>query len=315
LRFEIVILGCGAATPTLRHNPTSQAVNWDGRWFLVDAGEGVQLGIRRHRIPLQKIEGICISHLHGDHVLGLPGLLGSMNLFGRTASLNIYGPIGLEQFVKQALKSTETYVRFQLIFHSNSKDACESILQWGDCTVQSVPVKHRIPAYGYVFDYVPTIRNIKKEAIRTYLLQRSEILTLKAGKDVLRKDGKSIRVDDACMPSKSSLRYAYSGDTTPCDSFIQAARNADVIYHEATFMTALEKTARKTGHSTAFQAGHVAIEAEATHLVIGHLSSRYRDEEAVLEEAKTAFVNSSLAQEGMRIRLNPQTKRTETYLE
>ncbi len=315
MRFEIVILGCGAATPTLRHSPTSQAINWDGRWILVDAGEGVQLGLRKYHIPLQKIEAVCISHMHGDHVLGLPGLLGSMNLFGRTTPLSLYGPADLEKFVRQVLESTETYVRYPLNFHVNSGDACSPILEWRDCKVESVPVRHRIPAFGYVFEYNPTVRNIHKEVILKKKLQRSEILRLKSGKDVTRKSGQTILVKDACLPPKSSLKYVFSGDTAPCDELIDASKYADVLYHEATFMDILKETAKKTGHTTALQAGNIAREAEVSRLVIGHLSSRYRDEQLVLDEATSVFPNSCLAQEGLHFRLNPQTKRTETYLE
>ena len=315
MQFEITILGCGAATPTLRHAPTAQAVNWQGKWVLVDCGEGLQTNLRKYKIPLQKIDLICISHMHGDHVLGLPGLLGSMNLFGRERSLCIAGPSAIKSFVHQALAHTETFVRFPLEFIDCASLDGGPVIEWGDNAIYSFAVKHRVEAYGFKFTHVPSTYKIRKGRIEAHGLGRSEILRLKTGTDVIRKDGTALKVVELCAPLKSAINYAYSGDTRPTKSVTDAARDADVLYHEATFLHDLAATAKSTGHSTAQQAANLALEAGARLLVLGHLSSRYRDEGKVLDEARAIHPNVCLADEGLRIRLAPGERPSVNYLE
>ena len=315
MQFEVTILGCGAATPTLRHGPTAQAINWQGKWILLDCGEGLQTNLRKYKIPVQKIELICISHLHGDHVLGLPGLLGSMNLFGRERPLCIAGPAAIKDFVYQALKLTQTHVRFPIEYASCESAADDTILSWGENVVQCFRVKHRIEAYGFAFTHQPATFKIRKESIASHQLERSEILSLKAGIEVKRASGEVLSVQDHCEALKPSIRYVYSGDTRPCEAVALAAKGADVLYHEATFLNALASTAKTTGHSTAEQAARLASEAAVHLLVLGHLSSRYRDESSVLKEAETIHFNVRLADEGMRIRLAPGKRPMIDYLE
>ncbi len=315
MQFEITILGCGAATPTLRHAPTAQAVNWQGKWILLDCGEGLQTNLRKYKIPLQKIDLICISHMHGDHVLGLPGLLGSMNLFGRERPLYIAGPSALKSYVRQALELTETYVRFPLEFIDCAHLDSDSVLQWGDNVIRSFAVKHRIEAYGFTLVHIPSSHKLYKDSIDQYKLTRSEILSLKAGADVTRADGFVLPVAEHCEPLKPAINYTYSGDTRPAESVAEAARDADVLYHEATFLQELAATAKSTGHSTAQQAAELGNEAGVRLLILGHLSSRYRDEDKVLKEAKAIHPNVRLADEGMRIRLVPGESPSINYLE
>lgn len=315
MQFEVTILGCGAATPTLRHAPTAQAINWHGKWILLDCGEGVQTNIRRYKIPLQKIELICISHLHGDHVFGLPGLLGSMNLFGRERPLRIVGPVALKEYVSQALDLTETHIRFPIEYTDCADSKGIPVITWGDNTVRSFPVKHRIEAYGFAFSHHPTTHKIRKESIVSHGLLRSEILGLKAGNELNRSTGEVLRVADHCEPLQPAISYAYSGDSRPCDSVLAASQDADVLYHEATFLHDMASTAKSTGHSTAQEAARLGRKANAHLLILGHLSSRYRDEGRVLEEAQCFHNNVRLAKEGMRIRLIPGEKPSVSYLE
>jgi ribonuclease Z len=315
VQFEVTILGCGAATPTLQHAPTSQAINWHGKWIMLDCGEGLQTNLRKYKIPLQKIELICISHLHGDHVLGLIGLLGSMNLFGRERSLKIAGPSAIVEFVTCSLELTYTHTRFPIEFIDCSGLGDEPVMTWGENTVRAFPVKHRIPAYGFNFEHRPIIQRLRKDSIGVKGLQRSEILKLKAGEDVVRDNGEVLRVKDHCEPLKPPIRYLYSGDTRPCDAVRAAAKNADVLYHESTFLHDLKATAKSTGHSTAQQAAILGNEAGVHLLILGHLSSRYRDEHRVLEEAQRHHPNTCLANEGMRIRMVLGEKPSVHYLE
>jgi len=303
VQFEITILGCGAATPTLRHLPTAQAINWNGQWMLLDAGEGVQLGLRQQRIPFQKIDRIFISHMHGDHVLGLPGLIGSMNLLGRERTLHIYGPSNLESYVLTALKLTETHLKFNLNFNAaNPKDMHVAIQEKG-ARISSFPVKHRIEAYGYQFYFEAPELNVRKDQIEALELQRSEIIQLKRGKDVQRSDGTRIKFAQACHSKTNPICYVYSGDTRPCDAVLAASLNADLLYHEATFLDDKRRKAKETGHSTAKQAAQIAADANVKKLVIGHFSSRYRNEELLAVEAKATFKHAVLANEGMKFQL------------
>lgn len=315
MQFEITILGCGAATPTLRHAPSAQAVNWQGKWILLDCGEGLQTNLRKYKIPLQKIDLICISHMHGDHVLGLPGLLGSMNLFGRERSLRIAGPSAIMSYVRQALALTETYVRFPLEFIDCARLDSQPVIKWGDNAVYGFAVKHRIEAYGFKFTHEASTHKLYKDSIESYGLGRSEILSLKSGTDVTRPDGSVLKVVEHCEALKSAINYTYSGDTRPTESVMDAARDADVLYHEATFLQDLAATAKSTGHSTAQQAATLANEAKARLLILGHLSSRYRDESKVLDEARAIHPNVRLADEGLRIRLVPGESPSINYLE
>lgn len=315
MQFEVTILGCGAATPTLRHQPTAQAVNWQGKWILLDCGEGVQTNLRRYKIPLQKIDVICISHMHGDHVLGLPGLLGSMNLFGRNRTLRIAGPGALKAYVLQSLEHTQTHVRFPLEFSDFTTTSLQPFIEWGDNSLDVFPVKHRIEAYGFRLMHRPSQHNIRKESIGNHKLQRSEILSLKAGVDVTRASGEVLYVDRHCEPLKPPIGYIYSGDTRPSATIANAAQGMQVLYHEATFLHSLASIAKETGHSTAQQAAQLAHDAEVGLLILGHLSSRYRDENRILQEARSIHPNVSIATEGMRIRLIPGEKAMLNYLE
>ena len=298
MQFELTILGCGAATPTLKHLPTAQALIWNGQLSLIDAGEGVQIALRKQRIPFQKIDRIYISHMHGDHVLGLPGLIGSMNLLGRKRNLVLHGPASLESFVRSTLKLTETHLKFALHFEPNDPNQSDVIFKEKGVTVWSIPVKHRIEAYGYRFDYNAPLHNIRKDQIQSLNLLRSEIIQLKKGLDVMRKDGSTVLFKDACHRKANPKRYVYSGDTRPCDAIRDAALNADILYHEATFLQDRHKTAKDTGHSTAIDAAKIALDSKVKSLIIGHFSSRYRDEDVLLAEAQSVFNQTQLANEG-----------------
>lgn len=315
MQFEVIILGCGAAVPTQRHAPTAQAINWQGRWILFDAGEGIQAAIRKFGVPLQKIEAICISHMHGDHVLGLPGLIGSMSLFGRVKPLHLFGPSTLQQYITETLKWTHTHAKFPIVIQACPENAASTLEEWGNNALLSIPVKHRVPAFGFALTHTPRLRNVRKELISRHELTPSEILQLKTGRDVGRDSGEVLYAEQICEQLKPGISYVFSGDTAPSAALSELANGADVLYHEATFLHELRKTAKSTGHTTAKQAGEFATKSMVDTLILGHLSSRYRDETVVLTEAATHHANVHLADEGMKIRLAPGEKPRIRYLE
>ena len=298
MRFDVTVLGCGAATPTLRFQPTSQVLNVAENWFLIDAGEGVQRSLREQRVPFHKIKRIFISHMHGDHVLGLPGLIGSLNLLGRKEELLLHGPAGLEAFVMSSLKTTETHLKFHLEFIRNDPNELFPCWETGPLTIYSFPVKHRVEAYGYRVSLVPNQLNLKKDAVVEHQLSRSEMVRLKRGDSIERKDGTLLKSSELCFPMQSSKHYVFSGDTAPCQELIDSASGADLLYHEATFLQVLSKRAKVTGHSTAAEAGQSALSAGVKRLLIGHFSSRYRTLTPLLLEAQSVFPLAELAVEG-----------------
>lgn len=301
-RFEITIIGCGAAAPNLRFNTTSQVVNIHEKWLLIDAGEGVQLGLRRHKVPFSRIHHIAISHMHGDHVLGLPGLIGSMNLLGRKAPLKLFGPVALEPWLMETLRLTSTFLQFPLEFHATTEGSSEVIWDEATFTVSAFPTQHRIPTHGFLIREKPLEWNLKREAVTLHQLTVDEMKALKGGKAV--REGKfAISPETACSPPPPPRSYAFAADTRPSEKVVEAVSGADVLYHEATFKQELSQRARETGHSTAQQAAQVAAAAGVGRLILGHFSARYRDLIPLLDEARTVFSNVILASDDEVIRV------------
>jgi ribonuclease Z len=301
-RFEVILLGCGAAAPNLRFMTTSQVVNIHENWILFDAGEGVQLNLRRMKVPFNKIHNICISHMHGDHVLGLPGLIGSMNLLGRKTELKLFGPTALEPWLMENLRLTETHLNFHMKFRPLEPDASELLIEKERFKLTSFPTRHRIPTHGFRIQEAEHPWRVNKEAIQEFDLSINEIKTLKSGESV-RKGAGEIAAKDAAVPGRTPRSYAYAADTRPSDEVIESVEGVSVLYHEATFQSALAKRAKETGHSTAAQAAEVALKAKVGKLVLGHFSARYRVQDGLLAEAKAIFQDTELGYDGMIIRI------------
>ncbi len=303
MTFDILILGCGAATPTAKHLPTSQLVNLHDKLFLIDCGEGTQMQLRRHKIKMQRIQHIFISHLHGDHYLGLVGLISSMHLLGRKNSLHLYGPPELEELVKLNLKVSQTYLEFPIIYHPVSGN--ELKLEFEDKTLEvySFPLKHRIPCHGFLFKEKTKPPKIRKEIIQEYNLMPSQILLLKNRKEVVLENGEVLTVENSCIESSSPRKYAYCSDTMYWETLVPFIKDADILYHESTFLDSESDRAKATFHSTARQAGKIAKMANVGTLVLGHYSSRYNSEEDFIRQALEEFPNVVASNEGMVIQL------------
>ncbi len=304
MKFELTILGCGSATPTLARHPTAQLLNIQEKYFLVDCGEGTQLQLRRYKVRFQRIERIFISHLHGDHYLGLIGLISTLHLLGRTKELHLHGPPPLQEIIEGHLLHSGTYLRFPLHFHPLEKEGVvheDNVLR-----IETIRLDHRIPCWGFLFREKPKKRNIRKDKIAEYGLTIPEIRNIKEGAGHKDQSGRLVPNEELTLPPPRACGYAFCSDTRYDEELPEKLRDIDVLYHEATFLKELEERARETYHSTAGQAGKVAKEAGVRRLILGHYSARYRDTGPFLEEARECFPRSELAWDGKVIRVDEE---------
>lgn len=301
MNFEVTILGCGAATPTSRHLPSSQIVNVHDKLFLVDCGEGTQMQIRRMKIRLQRIGHIFISHLHGDHYLGLIGLISSLHLLGRKTPLHVYGPAPLKELLDLSWKVSDTWLMFPLHFHETSMDGKQLLFEDRTMEVHSFPLKHRIDCCGFQFVEKPRALKLRRDVIAKHQLIPSEILALKKGEVVIREDGTVMHPDQLCIRPEAPRSYSYCSDTAYHTDVVQHVKGSTLLYHESTFLQSEETRAKETFHSTAIQAAQAAKEAGVQQLLLGHFSSRYMDDETFLVEAQPIFRNTMLAYEGLTL--------------
>ena len=297
--FEVTILGSSAATPTSKRNPSAQLVNLLGRFFLFDCGEGTQMQLRKYGIKIQRINYICISHLHGDHYLGLIGLLSTMSLLSRKKKLIIIAPEGLESILNLHLKLSHSKLCFPFEFISLKNSELKKVVEDDGFELYSFPLKHKIPCWGFKLIEKKKNRNILKEKIDEYDIPYSLIKSIKAGSDYLTTDGKLI--ENRCLTIDSHIprSYAYCSDTKYFNDLITYVKDVDLLYHEATFHSSLASRAKATFHSTAEQAGFLASQANVNQLILGHFSSRYKNLDILKEDAQQCFSNVALALEGV----------------
>lgn len=295
MKFELTILGSGAAAPTLRRNPTAQVLDMHDKFFLIDCSEGTQSQLRKARIKFQRINQIFISHLHGDHYLGLPGLVSSMHLLGRSAPLDIYASPELEELMKLNLKISETYLNFELRFHHLEKNQTGLIFEDNSLEIYTFPLKHRIACHGFVFKEKRRQPKISKDSIMRYRLSVEQIKLAKELKDIPLNDGTILPFLEVATPGPEPRIYAYCSDTIYDPAIIPHIQGANLLYHESTFLNEHALRAKATFHTTASQAAMIANEAGVRELLLGHFSSRYTNVAPFMEEAKVNFPNVSLA--------------------
>lgn len=295
--LKLTIIGSGSAVPTLTRGVTSQHVNFNERQILIDCGEGTQLQLRKNKVKFQRIQIILISHLHGDHYLGLTGLLSSMSLLGRTKNLTIYCPAELEEMLQFQFKIAGVKFNFQLAFvHLTSTDK-SVIFEDTSIQISAFPVKHRIPTWGFHMVEKEKEMNINPLKIEEFKLSLEEIVQAKKGKDITR-DAQYLRNDELTLPKQSLLSYAYSSDTKYFDQMAEFVKGVDILYHEATFTEKHIDRAKATMHSTAKQAAQVAKNAGVKQLLLGHFSARYKSTDELLIEAKPIFENVVCVNDG-----------------
>ncbi|MDR3272554.1 MAG: ribonuclease Z [Flavobacteriaceae bacterium] len=300
--MELVILGFNSAIPTKRTSPTAQLLISNDRHFLIDCGEGTQVQIRKSKTGFSKINHIFISHLHGDHVFGLIGLISSFSLLGRDTPLNIYAPKGIKELINTQLKLTHSWGNFALNFVELTSEKSELIYEDSKIEVHTIPLKHRIYANGFLFSEKTKLRKLDIEKIRQYPeIEICDYRNLKAGKDFIGQDGKVIENHLLTLTPEHSYSYAFCSDTMYDVDIVPIIKNADVLYHEATFLDEMKELAFKTGHSTALQAAQIAKKAEVKYLILGHFSNRYEDISVFKTEADTVFPNTILPEELIKI--------------
>ena len=295
-RFDVTTLGTGAALPARGRYPTAQLLNIHESLYLVDCGEGTQERLRSAGINLQRIGHIFISHLHGDHYLGLMGLISSMHLMGRQSELHVYAAAELKEVLDLQMRVSGTYLRFSLQFHPITAESGIEILQNAHVSVSTLALKHRIPCVGFVFRETPRPRLLLPERVDE--IPHYERTSIKEGADLQLPDGSVIpnaQLTEDPVPPRS---YAYCSDTAYEPALIPFLTGVDLLYHEATFTTSLAARAKETMHSTAAQAAQMAREAGVGQLLIGHFSSRYKSVEPLLKEAVQIFPNTLLSYEG-----------------
>ena len=304
MSIEIKILGTGSASPVYNRHPSSQVLNINNNFFfLIDCGECTQFQMIRFRISHSKITHIFISHLHGDHYLGLVGLLSSMQLWGRKKELFIYGPKGLSEIITVQLQFSETVINYNIHFKELNTEVSEKIVDHPSYTVHTIPLSHRIRCCGFLFKEKPKKRRLIIEKIPEYVTPLQK-LALKKGEDIVDLNGTVLKNEALTLDAKKSLSYAYCSDTAYLESIIPIIKEVDLLFHEATFDNSHLDRAIQTFHSTAEQAATIALKANVGQLLIGHFSSRYRDLEPLLEQAKNVFANTLLAEEGKGYTIN-----------
>lgn len=296
--FTVTVLGSSAATATEHRNLTSHIVNYCGRLYMIDCGEGTQFRLRQLKIRASKIKYIFISHLHGDHFYGLIGLISTMHLMRRTEELTICGPPKLQEIIEMQLHASETQLNYPLHFMPTQANQPEMILDDGKVTVSTFPLTHRIPTTGFIFREKEQPRHINKEAVDVFKVPVVYYENLKHGADYTTNDGKVITNELLTLPADASRSYAFCSDTVYDESIVETIKGVSLLYHEATFQHDLRETASEKMHSTNIQAANIAKMANAGRLIMGHFSARYDDLDHFLKEAQTVFPQSAIVEEG-----------------
>jgi ribonuclease Z len=296
--FEITVLGNTSSIPVHGRNHTAQILRFGQDFLLLDCGEGMQIQARKYKIKISRINHIFISHLHGDHYLGLVGLLSSYHLAKRQTPLTIFGPRGLDEIITTHFRWSDTKIEYQINFVQTKTDEMNLLLDENLFQVYSFPLKHRIPTTGFLIREKFGLRSLVKEKIEKKELSIEGIKSLRSGIDYYSQEGEIFRVKEYTYPLPPLRSYAFCSDTIFDPSLKNHIGRADLLYHESTFMEQDRERAGLTFHSTAKQAGEIAKLCGAKKLLLGHFSSRYAKLEGLLAEAQSEFPESELSEEG-----------------
>lgn len=295
--FKVHILGCGSALPTLQHYASSQIVEFRDKCFMIDCGEGTQMQVRHTHIHFSKIQAVFISHIHGDHCFGLIGMISTFGMLGRTAPLHIYAPAELESILNAQVELFCTGLEYNIVFHAVDTAERTVIYEDRSLIVETIPLEHRVPCCGFIFREKPALPHIRRDMIDFYNIPISQINNIKAGAGWTTPDGNFVPHERLTVPADAPRSYAYCSDTRYLPRLHELIKGVSTLYHESTYAEDNIEKARIYHHSTAAQAAMVARDANVGKLLLGHYSSRYRDESVLLDEAKAIFPNSYLTNE------------------
>ncbi len=298
MAWSLHILGTNAAVPSGDRHPSSLALDVGGELILIDCGENTQVRISDLNLKKSRIRKILISHLHGDHVFGLPGLITSYNLFDRKDTLDLYGPAGLDKFVKTILDVTNIKLQYLLRIHEHPSTENRVIFDGLTFKISTIPLRHRIPCTGYMIEEKVKPRKIDAAKVGQYEVPYSVMDALQMGQDWIRPDGTVIPNSTLTIENREGRRFAYCSDTLYSPEIMDWIKGVDVLYHEATFDAGLTAQAALRGHCTSHQAALIAAGAKAHKLVIGHFSGRYKDPDLLGVEARSIFPNTVVSKEG-----------------
>lgn len=302
-QFSINILGCGSATPTAFHNPSAQAIEYRGQLMLVDCGEGAQAMMRRMRLKFSRLSHVFISHLHGDHFFGLPGLLSTLDLQDKNGTVTVHAfEAGLD-VLRKTMAIFCPDPGYEIIYEP-IRNTEATILETDSLTVETIRLSHRVPCVGFIFREKPKLRHINGEMVRFHNVPHYKMASLRQGEDFIRPDGSVIPNRCLTTDADPAMSYAYLSDTAYNPALAEKIQGVDLLFHEATYDDAFDKLAGKYGHSTARQAAMTARDAGAGRLMLGHFSKRYNGNETLLlEQAREVFPNTILAREGLTTQL------------
>lgn len=300
MTFQVTILGCSSARPTLSMHHTAHVLRVHEQFFLIDCGEGTQLQLLRYGINPLKINAVFLSHLHGDHVYGIFGLLSTMAMMGRQRGLTIVAPRPFEEMLRSHFGYFAVELPYALdIREVDARRAGELVWESRVLTVSTLPLRHRVPCCGYLFRERTPDWNVHRHMVEGYGLDPGRIAALKRGEDVVLADGGLLTAAEATYRPYEGRSYAFCSDTTASGRVATLVRGVDLLYHEATYLHADKALAARTGHSTALQAARVAKKAEAGHLVLGHYSARYKELSGLAAEAQSEFPGAVLGEDGL----------------
>lgn len=289
MAFELTVLGSSSALPTSTKFPSAHVLNVQERFFLIDCGEGTQIQLRKAKIKFGRINHLFISHIHGDHIFGLFGLLSTFSLLGRKTDFHIFSTPDIQSIIDFYLKHFAHDNTFNIIVHELKHRKLNKIFEDKIVEVHAFPLKHRIPAFGFLFLEKPRLLNLRKDNIEKYNLSVQQIIKIKNGEDIQTTDGQIIPNCELTVPSYKQRSFAYCSDTAMYEKIASYIYGVDLLYHEATFTNNDKKLAKLTGHSTTVQAASIAVKANAQKLLIGHFSSRYKNLDVLVDEARAVF--------------------------
>ena len=298
MTFELTILGSSSAVPTSKRNLTAHVLNVHERFFLIDCGEGTQIQLRKNKIRFGKINHVFISHLHGDHIFGLFGLLSTFNLLNRKTDLHIYAHPELEKILSPHIQYFEHNISYTIVYHYINPKKNEVIYEDDKLTIETIPLKHRVPTCGFLFKEKPYLRNLRKYVFNKYKIPISKIKNIQEGEDFIDEEMNVIKNSELTIPPYVSRSYAYCTDTAYTEKIIPIIKDVDLLFHEATFAKNMKREAKLTQHSTSEDAANIAKLAHVKKLIIGHFSARYKDVSAIVNEARQIFPDTFEAEDG-----------------